>query len=214
MKAKIEIYNYVAAFLLLLSAWLFVCLQPVYGAEDTINGNEDPYFKNRTKAQITERWENSKIQKRDSIYEEGKEPSFSAPYSGGVVKQEVLDNVLDNLNYYRWLIGSPEVTRKPAQRKDLQDAVVLQILSLNAGNPLTHWISDYYEKPADMSQEFYDSGNKADHNIISTYYYTSAVRGFFGESYFTYTAVSECQPGRFWVGRSYIWLNRRKLQSI
>ena len=38
MKAKIEIYNYVAAFLLLLSAWLFVCLQPVYGAEDTING--------------------------------------------------------------------------------------------------------------------------------------------------------------------------------
>ena len=188
MKAKIEIYNYVAAFLLLLSAWLFVCLQPVYGAEDTINGNEDPYFKNRTKAQITERWENSKIQKRDSIYEEGKEPSFSAPYSGGVVKQEVLDNVLDNLNYYRWLIGSPEVTRKPAQRQDLQDAVVLQILSLNAGNPLTHWISDYYEKPADMSQEFYDSGNKADHNIISTYYYTSAVRGFFGESYFTYTA--------------------------
>lgn len=158
--------------------------------EIVINGNELATFKNRTKEQIFSLWQDAEIKDYDSIFEEGKEPSYTAPYSGGTVKQEVLQNVRKNLNYYRFLVGSPEITEEFTNQPQLQNASVLQTINLrdwDNGVGLTHSLWDY-PKPDDMDQSFYDSAVFANHNIISTYGYKSSIRGFFGESYFTYTA--------------------------
>lgn len=149
-----------------------------------IDGNKLPAFKDRTKAAIFEKWTTGEIANYDSIYETGKEASFTNPYSGGTVKMEVLRDIQDNLNYYRWLCGCSPITSDPVQRQDLQNASVLQQINLQDrenGVGLTHTLWDY-PKPADMSQEFYESAVYANHNIISTYSYKNAVRGFFGES--------------------------------
>lgn len=84
---------------------------------------------------------------------------------------EVLRDIQDNLNYYRWLCGCSPITSDPVQRQDLQNASVLQQINLQDrenGVGLTHTLWDY-PKPADMSQEFYESAVYANHNIISTY---------------------------------------------
>ena len=158
-------------------------------SEIIINGNELDTFKNRTKENISEEWEKGKISDYDSIYEEGKEASFVAPYSGGTVKTEVLEDIQDNLNYYRWLCGCPKITSKVTHRQDLQNATVLQYINLcdrENGVGLTHTLRNY-PKPDDMSEEFYESAVGAGHTIISTYSYKSSIRGFFSESIFTYT---------------------------
>lgn len=80
-------------------------------AVTVINGNELETFKGRTKEQLFALWQAAEVKEYDSIYETGKEASFSAPYSGGVIKQEVLDNVQSNLNYYRALTGSPQLPK-------------------------------------------------------------------------------------------------------
>lgn len=159
----------------------------IYATNRVINANEMSVFK-KTKSQIQAKWNNSNLKLKDgySIYE--KEPSYTAPYSGGVVKQEYLNRVLANLNYYRYLIGSPEITKKMTNREDLQAGVVLQYVSLKSGNSLSHWLYRDFTKPDDMTEEFYNLGAYADHNIISSYSYGAPVFPFFAESYFTYTS--------------------------
>lgn len=136
--------------------------------EIVINGNEIATFKNRTKEQIFSLWQDAEIKDFDSIFEEGKEPSYTAPYSGGTVKQEVLQNVRKNLNYYRFLVGSPEITEEFTNQPQLQNASVLQTINLrdwDNGVGLTHSLWDY-PKPDDMDQSFYDSAVFANHNIF------------------------------------------------
>ena len=159
-------------------------------AVTVINGNELETFKGRTKEQLFALWQAAEVKEYDSIYETGKEASFSAPYSGGVIKQEVLDNVQSNLNYYRALTGSPQITERFVNQPELQNASVLQAINLRDrenGVGLTHTLWNY-PKPDDMDEDFYDSAVHADHNIISTYGYHSSISGFFSESTFIYTA--------------------------
>ena len=159
-------------------------------AVTVINGNELETFKGRTKEQLFALWQAAEVKEYDSIYETGKEASFSAPYSGGVIKQEVLDNVQSNLNYYRALTGSPQITERFVNQPELQNASVLQAINLRDrenGVGLTHTLWNY-PKPDDMDSDFYNSAACASHNIISTYGYRSAIRGFFSESTFIYTA--------------------------
>lgn len=167
-----------------------LCFPAAAEQEIVINGNELESFKGRTKEQITSLWQTAEIADYESIFEEGKQSSYVAPYSGGTVRQDVLDNVWRNLNYYRYLIGSPQITERLVNQPDMQNASVLQAINLRDrenGVGLTHSLWEY-KKPDDMDQGFYDSAVYANHNIISSYTYQSAIRGFFGESHFTYTA--------------------------
>lgn len=167
-----------------------LCLPSVAEQEIVINGNELESFKNRTKEQILSLWQTAEIADYESIFEDGKQSSYVAPYSGGTVRQDVLDNVQRNLNYYRYLIGSPQITERFVNQPAMQNASVLQAINLRDrenGVGLTHTLWNY-KKPDDMDQSFYDSAVYANHNIISSYTYQSAIRGFFGESHFTYTA--------------------------
>lgn len=179
-----------AAFLSAVMLICGFCLPSAAEQETVINGNELEGFKNRTKEQIVSLWQSAEIADYESIFEEGKQSSYEAPYSGGTVRQDVLDNVRRNLNYYRYLVGSPQITERFVNQPDMQNASVLQAINLRDrenGVGLTHSLWEY-KKPDDMDQGFYDSAVYANHNIISSYTYQSAIRGFFGESHFTYTA--------------------------
>ena len=80
-------------------------------------------------------------------------PTFS-PYSAGVVKSEVLNEALKELNFIRKLAGVPNnVTLNADYTNKAQHGAVL----LDANNVLTHQPS----KPSDMSQSFYDLGYEA-----------------------------------------------------
>ena len=156
-------------------------------ANTVINGNDFAVFQ-RTKEDIQAAYEVGYMNISDNIWLE--EPSYTAPYKAGVLKQEYLDEVLENVNYYRWLIGSPEITVPMTNREDLQTAVVLQYLNLSDkenGVGLTHYLSDY-PKPDDMTEEFYKTAYQANHNIISSYGYGMPIFPFLAESIFTYTA--------------------------
>ncbi len=158
-----------------------------YATNRVINGNDIEQFQ-RTKQDIQELWKNSNLKLEDgySIYDE--EPSYEAPYKGGVVKQEYLDRVLKNLNYYRYLVGSPQITTKMSNRQDLQAAVVIQYLYYKSTLDLTHTLYSDFEKPSDMTDEFYNLGAYARHEIISSTSYKTPVYPFFNESIFSITA--------------------------
>ena len=172
--------------LLAVCAILLFLPEITYAANQVINADEMEAFQ-KTKQDIQEKWNEGKLEiPSDGIYEV--EQSLEAPYNGGVVKQEYLEEVKDNLNYYRYLIGSPEITETPKNREDLQAATVLQRLSLNSGNGLSHSLYNTFPKPTDMTDEFYNMAAWADHNIISSYNYSAPVYPFFSESYFDYTS--------------------------
>ena len=174
----------------LLLVVLIIWLIPIKSnaANQVIDANEMEVFQ-KTKQEIQEKWKGAELklpEGSDTIFEE--EQSYVAPYNGGVVKQEYLDNVQANLNYYRYLTGSPEITETPQNREDLQAATVVQTLSLRAGNALTHYLDTVFSKPEDMTDEFYNLGVDASHNIVSSYSYGAPVFPFFDESYFISTS--------------------------
>ncbi len=43
-------------------------------------------------------------------------PSFEAPYNYGTITQDTKNAMLNMLNYYRWLIGVPEIQHTPVER--------------------------------------------------------------------------------------------------
>ena len=135
-------------FMLLIFVSLFAFMimpNKAFATNRVIDGNKISTF-TKTKKQIKSKWNSGKIDLKDNYSIFSKEQSFEAPYDGGVVKQEYLDNVLRNLNYYRYLIGSPEVKEKITNREDLQAGTVVQYLSMKSGNALTHWLRPVYSK--------------------------------------------------------------------
>lgn len=77
-------------------------------------------------------------------------PEFS-PYRAGIVKREVLNEALAEVNYARWLAGVPaDVTLNEEYTRRAQIGAVL----LDANDTLTH----EPEKPHDMPQDFYEAG--------------------------------------------------------
>ena len=149
-----------------------------------INGNEFSVYK-RSKEDIYDRWKTGKLDipsNYNDIYEEL--PSYQAPYKAGVVKQSYLDDVVDNLNYYRYLVGVPEITVKTSNDIELQTAEVVQTAYVNATHKITHTIADVWSKPEDMDEEFWNLGVNADHNIISYNLVRDPNFSFFDESIF------------------------------
>ena len=149
-----------------------------------INGNEFDVYK-RTKEDIYNKWKTGKLDvpsNYSDIYDEL--PSYKAPYKAGVVKQSYLDDVVDNLNYYRYLVGSPEVTIKTSNDQELQTAEVVQTAYYNATHNITHELADNWSRPSDMEEEFWNLGVNAEHNIISYNLVKDPNFSFFDESIF------------------------------
>lgn len=149
----------------------------VYAQNRVINGNDFAIY-NRTKADIYNKWRIGKIDQEVPIYVS--EPSYTAPYKAGVVTTDYLDEVLDNLNYYRYLVGVPEITIRTTNDEALQKAEVIQTLYAEENYALTHDLPKDFTKPDDMNDDFWGSkeecerkenpqcyGAYANHNIIS-----------------------------------------------
>ena len=80
-------------------------------------------------------------------------PSFS-PYKAGLVRRDVLDEALAEVNYARSLAGVPaNITLNDEYTRRAQMGAVL----LDANDILTHTP----DKPADMPQDFYEAGYDA-----------------------------------------------------
>lgn len=135
-------------------------------ANMVINGNEFTVYK-RTKQEIYNKWIVGKINQNISRFDTL--PQYTAPYKAGVANDEYLAEVVDNLNYYRYLVGVPEITESTSNDNSLQTAEVIQTLFVDKYNALTHELYNYEEmfRPSDMSDEFWNVGAYAKHHIIS-----------------------------------------------
>lgn len=133
-------------------------------ANTVINGNDFTIY-NRTKEEIYNKWIVGKID--DSVNIFNREASYVSPYVAGITTDEYLGEVVDNLNYYRYLVGVPEILEKTTNDNELQTAEVIQTLYVLEEEKLTHYLYRDFEKPDDMDQAFWDIGANANHNIIS-----------------------------------------------
>ena len=75
------------------------------------------------------------------------EPSKVAPYYEGVLKDDVVNDTLNQLNYYRYLAGLNSVTLNESKQARSQKGALIQAVN----KTLTHTPS----KPADMDDDFY-----------------------------------------------------------
>ena len=156
----------------------------VYAENQVINGNDFDIYK-RSKEDIFSKWESSKLNipnNYNDIYE--RLPNYNAPYKAGIVKQNYLNSVINNLNYYRYLTGSPEIIEPTSNDNELQTAEVVQNAYVNATGNITHNIGDNWTKPNDMTTEFWNLGINANHNIISYNLVKDPNYSFFDESIF------------------------------
>lgn len=103
-----------------------------------------------SKAEIIAAYRNAmpKFNYNNNIYETM--PSTSAPYRAGVLKQGVVDDTLNQLNFFRWMAGlNPVIVNKTYMDRSQKAAVLLK-----ANDVLTH----YPEQPDDMDDDFYAAG--------------------------------------------------------
>ena len=81
------------------------------------------------------------------------EPTWSAPYRAGKLKQGPIDDTLKQINFFRWMYGVNEVTVNTDKLERSQKGAVVQA----ATNELTHTPS----QPADMDDDFYSEAYAA-----------------------------------------------------
>ena len=106
-----------------------------------------------TKEEITNRFNlsKSKFNYSNSIYSNN--PNTNIPYYEGSLKSEVEQDVLNHLNFYRWLAGLNELTIKTERQSANQKGAL--ILAVNKS--LSHTPS----KPNGMDDAFYQEGYAA-----------------------------------------------------
>ena len=75
------------------------------------------------------------------------QPNYQAPYKEGTLKQGVITDTLNRINFYRWLYGVDEVTLNTNRMARNQKGALIQKVT----NELTHTPS----KPEGMSDAFY-----------------------------------------------------------
>ena len=93
----------------------------------------------------------SKFNYSNSIYKDN--PNTSIPYYEGSLKPEVEADVLNHLNFYRWLAGLNELTIKTDRQQANQKGAL--ILAVN------RVLSHYPAKPNGMDDAFYQEGYSA-----------------------------------------------------
>lgn len=99
-----------------------------------------------TKSQITQKYNSTvSFDYSNSIYEE--QPSSTSPYKAGALKEGVIEDTLNRLNFYRWLYCVEDVTLNTTKMERNQKGAVV----LAATDELTH----YPSQPSDMDDEFF-----------------------------------------------------------
>ena len=148
----------------------FILIIPFYVYANTIiNGNDFEIY-NRNKVDIYNKWTLGKID--STVQKWTSEASYQAPYKAAVTTDEYLAEVVENLNYYRYLVGVPEIEESTTNDVALQKAEVIQTLFVEEQHGLTHYLYNDFAKPFDMDNDFWGSptnqvGAYANHNIIS-----------------------------------------------
>ena len=86
-------------------------------------------------------------------------PNFTAPYSPGRLSDDTLNDTCALLNYYRYIVGIPEVTLNDDYTELAQTACLLNAINkVNANNPLS--------QPSGMDNAMYQEGCKGANNSI------------------------------------------------
>ena len=106
-----------------------------------------------TKSEIIEKYNSSKSQfnYNNSVYQET--PATSIPYKEGSLKNEVENDVLNHLNFYRWLAGLNSLSINTSRQSANQKGAL--ILAINKT------LSHYPTKPNGMNDNFYNEGYSA-----------------------------------------------------
>ena len=156
---------------------------------NVINLNELEPFKGRTKEEVIQKY--LEVLKEEYYFFWGdnnfndyysETPSCVAPYNGGKLKDEVHQAMTDMTNYYRWLLGVNPYQTVSSHHKSLQEFAVIENLYIKkVGNLSHHPTTDgKFEKPGDMSEEFWSSGATLN-NIIAAG--SVVTKSFLGEGY-------------------------------
>lgn len=100
-----------------------------------------------TKADIRKKYQQTmpKFNYNTSIYKVT--PSWKAPFKEGSLKDQVVKDTLNTLNYNRWLIGTNEITVNTNKMARSQKGAVIS----KANNEISHTP----KKPSGMTDEFY-----------------------------------------------------------
>ena len=103
-----------------------------------------------TEEEITEKYFDSlpKFDYNESIYKENPKPY--EPYQEGALKEEVEKDILNQLNFYRWLAGLNALTLNYSKQSNNQKAATI----LYANGIMSH----KPPKPSDMDDNFYNQG--------------------------------------------------------
>ena len=147
--------------------------------------DELPAFKGRTMEQIGEKY--GEVSAAAPTYSDNDPstwysvaPSLENPYEPGVLTEDAHKAMLAMTNYFRWLSGSPAYSGTLESSADLQAGALVRNFDFN------HFVSAD-KKPEDMSDELWEQGAHAYHNIIAWGYTPQgSVTGWMNEGYNTY----------------------------
>ena len=149
----------------------------------------------RSRQDIADRY-NAAI-RRGGVYDDNDEstwyarvPSLQNPYDEGMVSQAAIDAMTAMTDFWRWMIGVEPLRRTASGTAALQRGALIRNWDFN------HTVSDAY-KPADMTQQYWDSG-KVSHNILALRYTPQeAIFGWCNEGYNTNTGAWDTVGHRF-----------------
>ena len=104
----------------------------------------------RSKEEIIEKYEDIKTiydyENEETLYLE--EPSDKSPYVAGSLKEDVINDTLNRINFYRWLYGIEDLTlNRSRMERNQKGAVLLSRLGYIDHNP---------SNPGDMESNFFD----------------------------------------------------------
>ncbi len=145
--------------------------------------NDWDVYKNRTKEQIQEQYNkaqetNSYVNGKTDTYYKVK-PVTAAPYAAGELTADTHNAMSKMVNYYRWLVGVSPLKANSTHRDDLQAGALVRIKLDN----FAHFLTDD-QKPENMTEELWQLGKNADHNIIAWGYTpTGSITGWLDEGY-------------------------------
>ncbi len=103
--------------------------------------------------------------------------SIKSPYAAGVLTEDTHEVMTAMTNFYRWLVGVPEL-KAGSQHSDS-----LQAQALDRNFEFSHYIHSS-SKPADMDQELWDAGFVCTHDILARFSTPmNAVNNWMSEGY-------------------------------
>lgn len=149
---------------------LALCFSPTALAVDGVLDSGASHLPKLSKAEIAQLLEENSLDLPEQIFDE--QPSVSAPYATGKVKEEALQAATDRLNAWRSIAGLTPVELDAALSENAQYGAVIQ----GVHNSLSHTPS----RPTDMNDSFYQQAYEASSssNLAAGYTLTEAIDGF------------------------------------